>query len=169
MKQRIIWLPTLIVLVFSTMLTGCVSLDKLSDDEFLKEAGITVGVLTQISPSPSSVIFSNLISQQGTWTPTVDGSLNSSVFTLTNGEHSVIPYPLVKLIPILSKNFPNSGLSGAPPTTIFFKFPPNALCTDLNNFLLKSIPNFLKKLLTDINIFNAVSFFPSFAVDHILL
>ena len=44
MKQRIIWLPTLIVLVFSTMLTGCVSLDNLSDD-FLKEAGITVGVL----------------------------------------------------------------------------------------------------------------------------
>lgn len=48
MKQRIIWLPTLIVLVFSTMLTGCVSLDKLSDDEFLKEAGITVGVLTVV-------------------------------------------------------------------------------------------------------------------------
>ena len=46
MKQRIIWLPTLIVLVFSTMLTGCVSLDKLSEDEFLKEAGITVGILT---------------------------------------------------------------------------------------------------------------------------
>ena len=45
MKQRIIWLPTLIVLVFSTMLTGCVSLDNLSDD-FLKDAGITVGVLT---------------------------------------------------------------------------------------------------------------------------
>lgn len=44
MKQRIIWLPTLIVLVFSTMLTGCVSLDNLSDD-FLKDAGITVGVL----------------------------------------------------------------------------------------------------------------------------
>ena len=46
MKQRIIWLPTLIVLVFSTMLTGCVSLDNLSDDDFLKDAGITVGVLT---------------------------------------------------------------------------------------------------------------------------
>ena len=48
MKQRIIWLPTLIVLICSTMLTGCVSLDKLSDDEFLKEAGITVGVLTVV-------------------------------------------------------------------------------------------------------------------------
>ena len=47
MKQRIIWLPTLIVLVFSTMLTGCVSLDNLSDD-FLKDAGITVGVLTVV-------------------------------------------------------------------------------------------------------------------------
>ena len=46
MKQRIIWLPTLIVLICSTMLTGCVSLDKLSEDEFLKEAGITVGILT---------------------------------------------------------------------------------------------------------------------------
>ena len=44
MKQRIIWLPTLIVLVCSTMLTGCVSLDIFSDD-FLKDAGITVGVL----------------------------------------------------------------------------------------------------------------------------
>ena len=40
MKQRIIWLPTLIVLVFSTMLTGCVTLK-----EFAKEAGITVGIL----------------------------------------------------------------------------------------------------------------------------
>ena len=47
MKQRIIWLPTLIVLVFSTMLTGCVSLDNLSDD-FLTDAGITVGVLTVV-------------------------------------------------------------------------------------------------------------------------
>lgn len=40
MKQRIIWLPTLIVLICSTMLTGCVTLK-----EFAKEAGITVGVL----------------------------------------------------------------------------------------------------------------------------
>lgn len=44
MKQRIIWLPTLVVLICSTMLTGCVSLDIFSDD-FLKDAGITVGVL----------------------------------------------------------------------------------------------------------------------------
>ena len=40
MKQRIIWLPTLIVLICSTMLTGCVTLK-----EFAKEAGITVGIL----------------------------------------------------------------------------------------------------------------------------
>ena len=50
MKQRIIWLPTLIVLVFSTMLTGCVSLDNLSDD-FLNDAVITVGVLTVVGIS----------------------------------------------------------------------------------------------------------------------
>lgn len=48
MKRRIIWLPTLIVLFFSTMLTGCVSLDNLSDNHFLKEAGITVGIFTVV-------------------------------------------------------------------------------------------------------------------------
>lgn len=47
MKQRIIWLPTLIVLICSTMLTGCVSLDNLSDD-ILNDAVITVGVLTVV-------------------------------------------------------------------------------------------------------------------------
>ena len=48
---------------------------------------------------------------------------------------------------MLSKKLPSSALTGAPPTTIFLKFPPNASCIDLKNVALLSIPIFLKALL----------------------
>lgn len=44
------------------------------------------------------------------------------MLTLTKGEHSVIPYPFIKSIPIVSKKSPNSGLTAAPPVTIFLNF-----------------------------------------------
>ena len=48
-----------------------------------------------------------------------------------------MPYPFIRFIPMLSKKEPNSALIGAPPVTIFIRFPPKALWIDLNNFLLK--------------------------------
>ena len=87
---------------------------------------ITISPFTQISPSPSAVTFSNFTSQHGKITPTVELSLNCNLLTLTNGEHSVIPYPFNKVIPISLKNFPISGLIGAPPHIISLKFPPKA-------------------------------------------
>ena len=82
--------------------------------------------LIQISPFPSSFTFPNFIWQQGNTKPTVELSLISLLFTLTNGEHCVMPYPLSKVIPISLKNYPISGLIGAPPHTICCKFPPKA-------------------------------------------
>ena len=61
--------------------------------------------LTHISPSPSGVTFSNLISQHGKTTPTVALSLNPFLLTLTSGEHSYIPYPFNSGTPISLKNF----------------------------------------------------------------
>ena len=91
-------------------------------------------------------------------TPTVLLSLNFLLFTLTKGEHSVIPYPFKNVIPISLKKSPISGLSGAPPQIIIFKFPPSASWIDLNRTFLKSIPIFLNLLLIGIILFKALSF-----------
>ena len=95
--------------------------------------------------------------KQGKTTPTVLLSLNFNLLTLTSGEHSVIPYPFSKVIPISLKNSPISGLIGAPPQIISFKFPPKASCIDLNSLALKSIPVALKPLLIGIIFFSILS------------
>ena len=95
--------------------------------------------------------------------------MKSSIFTLTSGEHSVIPYPAIKGIPISLKNFPISYLIGAPPATIFLKFPPKASCIDLKNVFLLSIPIFLKKLLNTIKNLKPDAFPDFSALFHIFL
>ena len=57
------------------------------------------------------------------------------------GAHSVIPYPLMTLIPISSNFLISSVRSGAPPHTICFSSPPNLSWIGLKNNRLPSIPN----------------------------